>query len=483
MSGLSFLSKKSWHTTNVRNVEKVYLEEQRKAREDEKLAELRKQLDEERELEEMQELQEKSGLIVREKKSKEKLNWMYQGPQAIKPSDEDYVLGNAEKDLDNEQEKKAQQALKDNSSAPGSLFLNNKASDPNEAFTRMHEDPLFAIQRKAAEARKNVRSNPIQMKLARERAREHSRREDSSRKKKKEKKKRKHRRRARSSSENSDDSRDRRRTEDTRRRRRRSRSRSVEDTQDRRRTGDTRGRQRRSSSVDDTRDRRRKEKSRRLSEDSDTRDRKNTHKRTSRRRSSSEDSYDRKHSKRTHKRKRKLEVSRRSRSPRETSRSMDRRQDPAKRSVENKGPQKVEGYGLQLTRPSTVPRPVDDSLGPSADMIEKRKGYIEEQRAKQNKFYGSSYKGGKRNVAVIKDRAKVLEEMTKDGQARSSEQESLRQVDRQRKLKELQAVEQVGKSLDDVDRPSFLNENVDADRTLEERIRSKRFTRQRLDSD
>ena len=45
---LSFLSKKSWHTTNLQNVEKVWLAEQAEKKEAEKLDQWKKEREEER---------------------------------------------------------------------------------------------------------------------------------------------------------------------------------------------------------------------------------------------------------------------------------------------------------------------------------------------------------------------------------------------------------------------------------------------------
>jgi len=52
---LAFLAKKSWHTTNLSNQEKVWAKQQDQEREKKKLELLQKQMKEERELEEMRE--------------------------------------------------------------------------------------------------------------------------------------------------------------------------------------------------------------------------------------------------------------------------------------------------------------------------------------------------------------------------------------------------------------------------------------------
>ena len=51
---LAFLGKKSWHTKNIKNVEKVWIAEQKEEAERKKLADLQKQIMEERQIDELQ---------------------------------------------------------------------------------------------------------------------------------------------------------------------------------------------------------------------------------------------------------------------------------------------------------------------------------------------------------------------------------------------------------------------------------------------
>jgi len=83
MPGLSFLSKKSWHTSNLNNQEKVWLAEQQAANEDRKLAELREQIKVEREREEFEKLTNKN--VVGDRGT----NWMYEGGYAAGVGGED----------------------------------------------------------------------------------------------------------------------------------------------------------------------------------------------------------------------------------------------------------------------------------------------------------------------------------------------------------------------------------------------------------
>jgi len=53
---LSFLSKKSWHTATLKNVEEVWKAEQKELEEKKKLKELQKQIEDERKIQEMREL-------------------------------------------------------------------------------------------------------------------------------------------------------------------------------------------------------------------------------------------------------------------------------------------------------------------------------------------------------------------------------------------------------------------------------------------
>ena len=63
---LSFLSKKSWHTTNLQNVEKVWLAEQAKEKEDQKLEKWKKEREEERQKAELRALQDEVTKTKRE---------------------------------------------------------------------------------------------------------------------------------------------------------------------------------------------------------------------------------------------------------------------------------------------------------------------------------------------------------------------------------------------------------------------------------
>lgn len=62
---LAFLAKKSWHTTNISNQEKVWLRQQEKEQEKKKTELLQKQMKEEREIEEMRQASGQGRAAVR----------------------------------------------------------------------------------------------------------------------------------------------------------------------------------------------------------------------------------------------------------------------------------------------------------------------------------------------------------------------------------------------------------------------------------
>lgn len=153
---LKFLAKKSWHTTNLDNVEKVWIQEQKAKEESRRMAELQKQITEERQIQELRQLQAASGQAV--KTVDTTLDWMYEGPSAQKEqSTEEYLLGKIYKP----QETGASE-VKQLGRDPGSLWL-NKISSKNDTFTRMHEDPLLVMKRNEKLARENILNNPVKM--------------------------------------------------------------------------------------------------------------------------------------------------------------------------------------------------------------------------------------------------------------------------------------------------------------------------------
>ena len=158
---LSFLSKKTWHTSNVKNVEQVWIAEQKKEKEEKKLKELQKQIDEERQIDELRTLQKESGLVT---DPKQKVEWMYEGPGsaiASAAAAQEYKLG---KEYTPTAQAESMDALASKQAA-GSTWLDNTASDENELFSRLNADPLYAMQKSLKRDReKQVLQNPLAMK-------------------------------------------------------------------------------------------------------------------------------------------------------------------------------------------------------------------------------------------------------------------------------------------------------------------------------
>jgi hypothetical protein len=191
---LAFLAKKTWHTSNLKNVEKVWIAEQKHAAEQQRLNDLKKQIEEERQVQELRELQASQGnksAVV------QKVDWMYDGPMASHAeSTEEYLLGkkySGSKDPDDDPSK-----ISNQSTAIAAHFQAPKPPSANEAFTRLHEDPLLAIKKKQQEARNHVLKNPRKMQMLEAQiASEKARRKDKKKEKKEKKKDKKAEKKAR----------------------------------------------------------------------------------------------------------------------------------------------------------------------------------------------------------------------------------------------------------------------------------------------
>ena len=144
---LAFLAKKSFHTTNLDNVERVWIAEQKAENEAKKLAELQKQIDDERKIQELRQLQVASGQKV--KTTDSSLDWMYQGPNASqmeKQKDtEEYLLGKIFKPQKTEDLSDFQKVGQEK--AAGATYL-NKVNSKNDTFSRLHEDPMLMIRQR-----------------------------------------------------------------------------------------------------------------------------------------------------------------------------------------------------------------------------------------------------------------------------------------------------------------------------------------------
>lgn len=73
--GLDYLMKKVWHPGSMKNIEKVWLAEEKQREIDHKHLEMKKKLQEERHNEELKKLQVEAGLIPRS--HLDRMDWMY----------------------------------------------------------------------------------------------------------------------------------------------------------------------------------------------------------------------------------------------------------------------------------------------------------------------------------------------------------------------------------------------------------------------
>ena len=254
VAGLAFLSKKSWHTKNIANQEKVWVAEQRKEQEEAKAKELAKQIQQEREQEELDKIAgKKSARIDRG------IDWMYHGQQKnseiaqedAAKKNEDYLLGkayvpeggavgdfhagaNAKEGVNAVLEAKKPAAVEP-------VYHEPSVAERNEAFRHRHEDPMFAVAMQAKHKQDEYRKKKeLYERVVGPTADSDDDRRAHKREKKHKKTKKKHRKRRHyhSSDEESSSVHDHRKRhrrsrtpdsyEDRRRRRRPSRSRSPE---------------------------------------------------------------------------------------------------------------------------------------------------------------------------------------------------------------------------------------------------------------
>jgi len=157
---LSFLSKKSWHTAKHQNVEAVWVAEEKKKAEDQKVAELQKQLKEEREREEL-------AKITGEDRGDTALNWMYsggvRGSAADKEREEkeaqEFLLGKEYVSKSNDGNNVIAGSLAD----AVTVKSLNGTNEKNEYFAKRHEDPMFLIMQERQKEREKIEKYPAQM--------------------------------------------------------------------------------------------------------------------------------------------------------------------------------------------------------------------------------------------------------------------------------------------------------------------------------
>nr|DAD24314.1 TPA_asm: hypothetical protein HUJ06_025778 [Nelumbo nucifera] len=155
---LKFLNKKGWHTGSLRNIENVWKAEQKHEAEQKKLEELRKQIQEERERSEFRVLQEQAGLVPKQ----ERLDFLYESGLAVGKGSSDgfkalEVFPKSETDATSSSSKTC---------VPGALF-EEKPQSANDAWRKLHSDPLLLIRQQEQEALARIKNNPIQMAMIR----------------------------------------------------------------------------------------------------------------------------------------------------------------------------------------------------------------------------------------------------------------------------------------------------------------------------
>eukprot|EP01120_Amphizonella_sp_Union-15-10_P009758 TRINITY_DN3772_c0_g1_i1.p1 TRINITY_DN3772_c0_g1~~TRINITY_DN3772_c0_g1_i1.p1 ORF type:complete len:371 (+),score=104.32 TRINITY_DN3772_c0_g1_i1:116-1114(+) len=152
----NFLSKKSWHTGTIKNVEKVWKAEQRAYAEDKATKQLKRELEEERQIEELKKLHEdQTG-----HKRAERVDWLYQEPVLSEPSEterEAYLMGKVF------QTPSSTEDVKKLEEKPGSLWLNAPRSTAYDKSTKVREDPLFSIQLEKQKQIMHIKKNPVKM--------------------------------------------------------------------------------------------------------------------------------------------------------------------------------------------------------------------------------------------------------------------------------------------------------------------------------
>ncbi|XP_027087445.2 pre-mRNA-splicing factor CWC25 homolog [Coffea eugenioides] len=163
---LKFLNKKGWHTGSLRNIENVWKAEQKHEAEQKKLEELRKQIQEERERSEFRLLQEQAGLVTKQ----ERLEFLYDSGLAVGKGNSSggfkALESSSLKTDSGTAPSSATSSSTKQSSVPGALF-EEKPQSANDAWRKLHSDPLLLIRQREQEALARVKNNPIQMAMIR----------------------------------------------------------------------------------------------------------------------------------------------------------------------------------------------------------------------------------------------------------------------------------------------------------------------------
>ncbi|CAI9280000.1 unnamed protein product [Lactuca saligna] len=182
---LKFLNKKGWHTGSLRNIENVWKAEQKHDAEQKKLEELRKQIHEEREKAEFRQLQEQAGLVPKQ----ERLDFLYDSGLSSRKDSSDTGFKALESFPPKAEPEPSTSANK--AGAPGALF-EDKPQSANDAWRKLHSDPLLMIKQREQEALARVKNNPVQMAMIRKSVEAKKQKDKTSDKEKHHRKKSKH---------------------------------------------------------------------------------------------------------------------------------------------------------------------------------------------------------------------------------------------------------------------------------------------------
>ncbi|GMI64457.1 hypothetical protein like AT2G44200 [Hibiscus trionum] len=202
---LKFLNKKGWHTGSLRNIENVWKAEQKHEAEQKKLEELRKQIHEERERSEFRLLQEQAGLVPKQ----ERLDFLYDSGLAVGKGASSSAAGGSGAGFKALEEalpssKTTDSSANQPSSAPGALF-EDKPHSANDAWRKLHSDPLLMIRQREQEALARIKNNPVQMAMIRKSVVEKKQKEKTPDHKEHHKKHSKHRKHSSWHSDSEDD--------------------------------------------------------------------------------------------------------------------------------------------------------------------------------------------------------------------------------------------------------------------------------------
>lgn len=424
VAGLAFLSKKSWHTKNMNNQERVWVAEQAKAQEEAKAKELAKQIGQEREQEEMDKIAGKTTTRM-----DRGIDWMYHGQQknseiaqedAAKKSEE-YLLGKAyasSEQVTGDLEagataKEGVNAVLEATKAPPVSAGPDRPHEPsvaerNEAFRMRHEDPMFAVAMQAKHKQDDYRKKKDLYERVVGVKREDQDKEETDEKdrkrhrkeKKHSKKKKKKRRRDYSSDEKSTDSRGGHRP-----RRRSQRSPTPDSYEDSRRRSRSRDRPEGHARHRDDR----------YAED---RDRRKDGRRGDRGYySGGEESYDQRRRRDSGRYERKY-----SRSPNHDRRPYEPRGRDVDRYEKEPPREQKPGYGLQVKKPgyelqgAGASKPPPSDLGPDSELLRQKRQEREEQRELQRNQ-------SSRRKMTPEERAAALRDMEESARKHQSQRE------------------------------------------------------------